>query len=342
MRKACLRPMHNMLWGISYSHRIQAIDVSRARAYTHGMEIADISVMYQDHHVLIVNKPAGVVIHPTYKHADGTMWDALLVYMEQQGQDGWQPPDLPDEPGWALAPSDIREMLRQRRIERLWKEEGLLPRPCLLHRLDKDTSGVVALARTERARRHLVRQFYEHTIVKRYLALVRQGAPAWTEPRTTFTVTRRQRDGSEIPTDGAAFFSAPGSDDLILDGPLQRDPDDRRRCIVGSDGQAARTELRVLAAEHGFTLLEVRPITGRTHQIRAHLAALGYAIVGDQTYAPVAEQGTPGAALARQFLHAYSLELRCYPDNDLCTFVAPLAHDLAAWLERYLPGLALL
>ncbi len=98
----------------------------------------------------------------------------------------------------------------------------------------------------------------------------------------------------------------------------------------------------MLAAEHGFTLLEVRPITGRTHQIRAHLAALGYAIVGDQTYAPVAEQGTPEAALARQFLHAYSLELCCYPDNDLCTFVAPLARDLMAWLECYLPGLTLL
>jgi 23S rRNA pseudouridine1911/1915/1917 synthase len=306
------------------------------------MEIADISVIYQDHHILIVNKPAGVVIHPTYKHADGTMWDALLVYMEQQGRDGWQPPELPDEAGWALAPPDIREMLRQRRIERMWKEEGLLPRPCLLHRLDKDTSGVVALARTERARRHLARQFYEHTTIKRYLAVVQQGAPAWAEPRTIFTVKRRQSDGNEVPTDGAAFFCAPGSDDLILDGPLQRDPDDRRRCIVGPDGQAARTELRVLAAEHGFTLLEVRPITGRTHQIRAHLAALGYAIVGDQTYAPVAEQGTPEAALARQFLHAYSLELRCYPDNDLCTFVAPLAHDLVAWLEHYLPGLLLM
>jgi 23S rRNA-/tRNA-specific pseudouridylate synthase len=77
----------------------------------------------------------------------------------------------------------------------------------------------------------------------------------------------------------------------------------------------------------------VRPVTGRTHQIRAHLAALGYPIVGDRTYGlPIADQ------LTRQFLHAYSLTLRRYPDNTLCTFIAPLADDLATWAERYFPA----
>src|SRR5689334_10716018 len=136
------------------------------------METADFVVIYQDHHLLIVNKPAGVVIHPTYKYAHGTMWDAVLLYLAEQGQDNWQPPLLSDEPGWERAPKHIREMLREQRLKRLWQEEGLLPRPCLLHRLDKDTSGVVALARTERSRRHIVHQFYDHTIVKRYLAVV--------------------------------------------------------------------------------------------------------------------------------------------------------------------------
>ncbi len=107
------------------------------------------------------------------------MWDAILAYFEQQGGDDWQPPDLPDEQQWAAAPEHIQEMLRKRRLERMWKEDGLLARPCLLHRLDKDTSGVVALARTERSRRFLVRQFEEHSIVKRYLAVVRRGAPEW-------------------------------------------------------------------------------------------------------------------------------------------------------------------
>lgn len=78
-------------------------------------------------------------------------------------------------------------------------------------------------------------------------------------------------------------------------------------------------------------------MTGRTHQIRAHLAALGYAIVGDSTYSLPADAGMPASAMKRQFLHAYSLDVRRYPDNALCTFVAPLAHDLTAWLERYFP-----
>ncbi|MGZ3630190.1 MAG: pseudouridine synthase, partial [Ktedonobacteraceae bacterium] len=102
-----------------------------------------VPVIYQDHHILIVNKPAGLVIHPTYKHADGTMWDVILEYLEEQGGDDWQPPELSDKPEWAGAPVQVRSNLRKQRLERLIKEEGLLSKPCLLHRLDKDTSGVV-------------------------------------------------------------------------------------------------------------------------------------------------------------------------------------------------------
>src|SRR5207248_11314438 len=93
------------------------------------------------------------------------------------------------------------------------------------------------------------------------------------------------------------------------------------------------------AVERGYALLDVHPVTGRTHQIRAHLAALGYAIVGDRTYALLTAAEISVTSLTRQFLHAYSLTLRRYPDNELCTFVAPLASDLQAWLES--AGLAL-
>lgn len=303
--------------------------------YTDGMSNAEIIVLYQDHHTLLINKPAGVVIHPTYKHTDGTLWDALLAYMEQQEADNWQPPELPDEPEWRQAPPAIQAMLRARRTAQQWKEDGLLPRPCLLHRLDKDTSGVVALARTGRARRHMIRQFYDRTIVKRYLAVVRRGAPAWARPRTTLTLTKLRTDESVV--DASLPLSLTTGDEIVLDGPLQRDPDDRRRCIVGSDGQQATTRVCVLAVEEDCALLDVRPVTGRTHQIRAHLAAAGYAIVGDQTYAPPAAPDTPEAAPGRQFLHAHSLALRLYPENDLHTFVAPLADDLATWLQQYRP-----
>jgi 23S rRNA pseudouridine1911/1915/1917 synthase len=302
------------------------------------MEHTNITIIYQDHHLLIVNKPAGMVIHPTYKNTDGrTMWDALLRYTEQLGGDDWRPPDLPDEPEWAGAPADVRVMLRERRTERLWKEEGLLARPCLLHRLDKNTSGVVALARTENARRHLVRQFHEHTIVKRYLAVIQRGAYAWAEPRTHFSVLYRSLDGDEYPCTAERLFQAIGDGEYVLSGPLQRDPDDRRRCIVGPDGQEATTLVRVLAAEERFVLLDVRPVTGRTHQIRAHLAALGCAIVGDQVYAPPLKPGLADAVLQRQFLHAYSLTLNDYPANRSRTFVAPLAGDLETWLACSAP-----
>lgn len=297
------------------------------------MEVTDIAVIYQDHHLLLVNKPAGLVIHPTYKHSNGTLWDALLAYTQQLGQDDWRPPELPDKPEWAAAPADIQVMLRNMRITRLWKEEGLLPRPCLLHRLDKDTSGIVALARTERSRRHLIKQFEEYTLVKRYLAVVAQGSPDWTYPRAPLTVMQRLTDGQIQPADASFVLRGPGDAEFVLDGPLQRDPDDRRRCIVGPAGQSATTLVRVLAVKHGYALLDVRPVTGRTHQIRAHLAALGYAIVGDQTYAIPTVAEISATSLTRQFLHAYSLTLRRYRDNELSTFVAPLASDLQAWLE---------
>jgi len=300
-------------------------------------EQSPIPIIFQDHHLLIVNKPAGLVIHPTYKYADGTMWDVLLAYLARQESDGWSPPDLPDEPGWERAPEHIRLMLRERRLAKIWQREGWLPRPALLHRLDKDPTGVVALARTAQACSHVVRQFHAHTIVKTYLAVARRAAPAWTQPRAPFTVTISQ--GSEIgeplswPLDLADYQNVP----LLLDGPLQRDPDDRRRCIVGPDGQESSTRIQVLAVSGDLFFIKVQPITGRTHQIRAHLAAAGYALVGDSTYAPVPEPGTPAAALTRQFLHAHSLTLRDYPADQWRTFVAPLPDDLTTWLRDYFP-----
>ncbi|HEX6477344.1 MAG TPA: RluA family pseudouridine synthase [Ktedonobacteraceae bacterium] len=295
------------------------------------------SIIYQDHHLLIVNKPAGLVIHPTYKHADGTMWDAILDYLAQQGSDDWQPPDLPDDPAWAKAPAHIQVMLREKRIEAFWEKEGLLDRPRLLHRLDKDTSGIVALARTARSCSHIIHQFEQHTIIKRYLAVVQKGAPYWTIPQAALKITRLLDGKPESEPHQPFALTDMINEEFVIEGSLMRDPADRRRCIVGASGQHAETVLKVLAAEDNFALVEARPITGRTHQIRAHLAASGYAIVGDQTYAPAAVPGTSGAALRRQFLHAYCLALQHYPDNALCTFVAPLAGDLVAWLEGYFP-----
>ena len=301
------------------------------------MEQSRIPIVYQDHHLLLVNKPAGLVVHPTYKHADGTLWDILLEDLRHEESDGWSPPELPDAPGWERAPEHIRLMLREQRLAKSWQQGGWLERPVLLHRLDKDTSGVLALARTELAVQHLARQFHEHTVVKTYLAVARRAAPAWAQPRASFTATLLGAAGqSELlpqPLDLAGYSGAW----LLLDGALQRDPADRRRCIVGPAGQSAQTRVYVLAAWDQYALLAVQPVTGRTHQIRAHLAAAGYALVGDATYALPAEAGSPAAELARQFLHAHSLRLRDYPANCPRTFRAPLAADLTAWLRAYAP-----
>src|SRR6266852_9329021 len=223
------------------------------------MNVTDFPIIYQDHHLLIVNKPAGLVIHPTYKHSDGTMWDSILSYLAQQGGDGWQPEELPDKPEWAGAPEHIQAMLREQQRAKQWQEEGLLPRPCLLHRIDKDTSGIVALARTERARRHLIRQFYDHSIVKRYLAVVRRGSPEWARPRTQFNILIK--NDSELQAVASMGLLTVNGVKYALDGPLQRDPDDRRRCIVGPDGQSAVTVVRTLAAKEEYALLEAQPIT---------------------------------------------------------------------------------
>jgi 23S rRNA pseudouridine1911/1915/1917 synthase len=299
-----------------------------------AMEQPDIPIIYQDHHLLIVNKPANLVIHPTYKHANDTMWDALLAYLALHGPEDWQPADMPDEVGWEHAPESVRQMLRAKRLAKLYKEEGLMPRPALLHRLDRDTSGVVALARTERACRHVAHQFSTHTTVKTYLAVARRGSPDWTRPQAEFTVSEKRAGLLSWPLD----LSQHQGETLLLDGPLRRDPDDRRRCIVGEDGQLARTQVKILSNCDDYFFLEVHPITGRTHQIRTHLAAAGYALVGDTTYASIAEPATPASQLARQFLHAYSLTLREYPTNCQRTFVAPLPVDLTSWLTTYFPA----
>ena len=181
---------------------------------------------------------------------------------------------------------------------------------------------------------HIIKQFHAHTIEKRYLAVVQKGSCDWARPRAPFTITKQEPHGQEILVEESiALFPA---NRFMLDGPLQRDEYDRRRCIVGPEGQASSTLITVLGVEDSFALLEARPITGRTHQIRAHLAALGYAIVGDQMYAPV---GSPAAQLARQFLHAYSLELNRYPDNTRSVFAASLPADLSYWLQSYCPVL---
>lgn len=204
---------------------------------------APFTILYSDEHLLAVEKPAGVVTHPTYKHPGGTLTDAVFAQQAALG----------------------------------------LPRPWLLHRLDKQTSGVVLFARSDLARRSVVSQIERHTLRKRYLALV-----VWPPALAA------------APSDGE------------VDTPLARDPLDRRLVIVTPEGQPARTRYRLLAAAGGYALVQAEPVTGRTHQIRAHLASLGAPLLGDVAYLP---EGNPARDLApRVMLHAWRLDL-AYPGS---------------------------
>lgn len=219
-----------------------------------------VGVLYEDAQLLAVDKPSGLVTHPAYKHPDGTLCDAVFARQTARG-------------------------------------EG---RPWLLHRLDRDTSGVVLFAKTESARRALVRQFERHLMCKRYLAL---------------TI------GIPTPESG------------VVEAPLARDPTDRRRTIVTPGGQPAITRYHVLAAHAGYALVLAEPVTGRTHQIRAHLAAAGAPLVGDSRYLA---DGSPAVTVANHaMLHAWRLTIH-YPGTGApFTMTAPLPEDFSA-LTRHL------
>ena len=212
-------------------------------------------VLYEDTHLLAVTKPAGLVTHPTYKHPDGTLTDTVFARQAARGE----------------------------------------PRPCLLHRLDRQTTGVVLFAKTAEARRPLVRQFERRTVRKQYLALA-AGVPA----------------------------NLSG----VIEAPLRRDPLDRRRVIVADEGEWALTRYEVLAisAQHALVLAE--PQTGRTHQIRAHMAFLGAPLAGDTTY------GGEGTVAMRAMLHAWRVEIWHPISGEPLIIAAPIPHDFVDLAQR--------
>ena len=219
-----------------------------------------LDVVYADADVLVIAKPAGLVVHPAAGHAQDTLVNALLARY----------PDL---------------------------QIGDSFRPGIVHRLDKDTSGLLVVARHDAALAALAAQMAAHTVDKRYLALVH---------------------GRLLPTRGT------------IDAPIGRDPHDRKRMAVIAGGRPARTHYRVLHAAPGFSLVAARLETGRTHQIRVHLASLGHPIAGDALYC---RQPAP-AGLTRQFLHAWQLAFASPADGSRLTFGCPLPPDLSACLGQ--------
>jgi 23S rRNA pseudouridine1911/1915/1917 synthase len=223
----------------------------------------EIRVAYEDDDLLIVDKPAGLVVHPAPGHWRGTLVNALLARGDHYG--------------------------------------GIagVARPGIVHRLDRDTSGLLIVARNDAAQASVMAQLKARRVRKTYVSLVQGSVSA--------SVGR-------------------------IEAPIGRDPKDRKRMAVVTDGRHAVTGYRVRERFAGWTLLELDLITGRTHQIRVHLAALGHPVAGDPVYGTGTSRRGPDG-LERLFLHAWRLELVSPSSARLIRVEAPLPEELDAVLE---------
>lgn len=219
-----------------------------------------IEVVFEDADIIVVNKPAGITVYPAPGHPDCTVANAIFQKY----------PDL------AVFGNSLR--------------------PGIVHRLDKDTSGLMVIARNEQARLFLINEFKSRTIKKYYTVLVK---------------------GKLMPQTGA------------IDAPIGRDPSNRKKMAIVSTGREARTDYRVIEYLDGYSLVEARIRTGRTHQIRVHFAAIGHPVFGDGVY------GIKSRLLPRQFLHASYLEFRLPSTRKIRSFILEMPSDLQEAL-RYL------
>ena len=224
-----------------------------------------LQIVYEDEYLLAVDKPAGMVVHPAAGHSSGTLVNALLAYCPQV--------------------ADV----------------GGVDRAGIVHRLDKDTSGVLLVAKDPETHAALQRQFKHRQVRKTYLALV---------------------EGRIYPKEG------------IVEAPVGRDQRARKRMAVTRTGRPAVTQYRAVEYFRDHTLLQVRPHTGRTHQVRVHLAWLGYPIVGDRVYG----RRRQPLLSHRHFLHAQELVFTHPVTKEKVTLTAPLPPDLKAVLVRLREG----
>lgn len=235
------------------------------------LEDLPLDIIHEDDDIVVVNKAAGMVVHPAAGVSAGTLANALAFHFQNLSERG-----------------------------------GTL-RPGIVHRLDRDTSGVMVVAKSARAHEHLSEQFRARTVFKSYVALVHG-----------------------VVRDDAGR----------VDQPVARDPRARTRMAVVSGGRAALSLWRVRRRYERFTLLDVEIKTGRTHQIRVHLAWMKHPVVGDETYGggrdgqiADARLRAAVAALGRQFLHAEQLAFRHPQTGEQMSFSAPVPAELSALLK---------
>jgi len=223
-----------------------------------------LDILYEDDELIIINKPAGLVVHPAPGHPDGTLVNAILAHC----------PNLPGIGG--------------------------IQRPGIVHRLDKDTTGAIAIAKTDLAYQHLQAQLQAKTARREYLGLI---------------------------------YGVPKTETGIIDLPIGRNPQDRKRMAIVSiedGGRNAVTHWRVKERFGNYTLIHFQLETGRTHQIRVHSAKMGHPLVGDPIYS---SGHSLGVNLPGQALHAWKLQLQHPVAGNLVEVTAPLPRSFATLLE---------
>ena len=217
-----------------------------------------LEVVFEDEYIIVVNKPPGLVVHPGPGHSDGTLVNAILGKC----------PDL--------------------------KGIGGTVRPGIVHRLDKNTSGLIVIAKSEASHQHLSVQLKNRSVTKKYLALVKGSI-------------KNQK--------------------AIIDAPIGRDPDNRLKMAIVENGRKALTQYKVKSRFATCDLLNVTIQTGRTHQIRVHLSSIGHPIMGDYLY------GGFVSGLCRQFLHACELEFKHPISEENINFKVDLPEDLSSFIS---------
>lgn len=245
----------------------QVVTVSLPVAEEFDLEPQDIplDVIYEDDDILVINKPAGMVVHPAPGHPRDTLVNAVLFHA----------PDISIQGS---------------------------TRPGIIHRLDKDTSGVMVVAKSNRAQTSLVEQWQARRVIKRYTALV---AGVIEEETAT------------------------------IDAPIGRNTVNRQQMSTTRSGREAITHFSVAERFGEATLLDVQIETGRTHQIRVHLTFIGHPVVGDALYGnKVSARVSDTLGVGRQFLHASALTIRMPSDGNERTFQAPLPNDLTTVLYQ--------
>jgi 23S rRNA pseudouridine1911/1915/1917 synthase len=234
-------------------------------------EPIDLEVLYEDDYIIAINKPPSMLSHPSTRERKGTLINALLYYLKERGKLG-----------------------------------GANPWPALVHRLDRDTSGVILAAKQDRALQKLAIQFNERRVKKVYQAII---------------------------------FGTPSPEEGIIDAPIGHHPVLWPRWrIMEKDGKQAKTFYRVKEKFNGFSLVELEPQTGRTHQLRIHLAHIGHPIAGDHTYGRALnkdwQKTHPDMPIPRQFLHAAALTFHHSMINKTLELHAPLPEDMRQFMER--------